>query len=181
MTRESSTVRNPVGARWLSAVGAAWVLSLGFDLFLHAGLLARLYARPSSFLLPPEAAFRRIPLGYLAFLILTVALWWLMRRLDISGAGRVGGLGLTAGAVVWGALLLGMASITTARPVLLLAWWIGQSVELGLAGMVLGAMASGTRRRRVWTRVVIAVICCVVATVVMQSLGLAPAMRLTPK
>jgi hypothetical protein len=49
----------PVGA-----VGAAWVLSLAFDLFLHAGLLARLYAPSGPALLPAEAAFARIPLGY---------------------------------------------------------------------------------------------------------------------
>ena len=48
-------------ARDVSLVLAAWALSLGFDFFLHGGLLARLYARDSAFLLPPESAFARIP------------------------------------------------------------------------------------------------------------------------
>ncbi len=69
--------------RVTSAVAAAWVLSVGFDLFLHAGLLARLYLEPSPFLLPPQEAFRRIPFGYLAFLGLTLALYWLLRRLGV--------------------------------------------------------------------------------------------------
>jgi hypothetical protein len=73
-------------ARAISSVAAAWVLCIGFDLFFHAGLIARLYLEPSPFLLPPEVAFRRIPLGYLAFLGLTLGLFWLLRRLDVKGA-----------------------------------------------------------------------------------------------
>ena len=57
----------------LMLIAAAWILSLGFDLFLHAGLLAHLYVEPSPFLLPPEEAFRRIPFGYLTFLIFTAS------------------------------------------------------------------------------------------------------------
>jgi len=67
--------RSTGAAHVISAVGAAWVLSLGFDLFLHAGLLARLYVEPGPFLLPPMVAFRRIPLGYLSFLVLTLSLY----------------------------------------------------------------------------------------------------------
>src|SRR3989304_5867940 len=40
-----------------------WVSMIAVDFFLHAGILASLYAQPSPFLLPPEAAFARIPLG----------------------------------------------------------------------------------------------------------------------
>lgn len=91
-------------SRMLLTVAAAWVLSLGFDVFLHAGLLARLYVEPSPFLLGPEEAFRRIPLGYLAFLVLTMALYWFLRRLGVRGT--IAGLryGAAAGAVVWGGL-----------------------------------------------------------------------------
>ncbi len=34
-----------------------WLSMFGFDFFLHAGLLTKLYVRPSSFLLPAEEAF----------------------------------------------------------------------------------------------------------------------------
>ena len=53
---------------------AAWLLSIAFDFLLHGGVLARLYLSDSPFLLPPESALARIPLGYLSFLILTVGL-----------------------------------------------------------------------------------------------------------
>lgn len=38
-------------SRVVLAVAAAWVLTLGFDMFLRAGLLARLYVKPGPFLL----------------------------------------------------------------------------------------------------------------------------------
>lgn len=162
----------------LWSIAAAWILSLGFDLFLHGGLLARLYAEPSPFLLGPEEAFRRLPLGYLAFLGFTVALYWLLRRLGVRGA--IAGLrhGAAAGALAWGAFGVGLYSISTARLQLLAAWWMGQTVELGLAGAVLGAAAAGMSRKRIWAVVACVVAACVAGTIVLQSLGLAPPMKL---
>ena len=116
---------------------------------------------------------RRIPLGYLAFLILTLALYWLLRRLHASGAAIGFRYGAAAGAVVWGALAIGLYSISTARLALLAAWWIGQSIELGLAGAVLGAAAGGVPLRRIWAMVAVAVLVCAAATIVLQSMGLA--------
>lgn len=176
--RRSGEPTGPPGAAgWVAAVAAAWLLSLGFDLLLHAGLLARLYLEPGPFLLAPAEAFRRIPLGYLAFLVLTAALAWLVRRLGVRGAAAGLRLGAAAGGVVWGALAAGLYSISTAPLPLLAGWWIGQSLELGLAGAVLGAAAGGTRLRRIWILVVSAVLVCVAAAVVLQSLGIAPAVR----
>lgn len=159
------------------SVMAAWVLSLGFDLLLHAGLLAKLYLDPSPFLLGPEEAFRRVPLGYLAFLALTAALYWLLRRLGVRGAVAGLRIGIAAGGVVWGAFVVGLFSISTVTVPLLGGWWIGQTVELGLAGAVLGAAAGGVPLRRIWVLVTVAVVACVVAVVLLQSLGLAPAMK----
>jgi hypothetical protein len=143
--------------RVVAPVAAAWVLSLGVDLFLHAGLLARLYVDPSPFLLPADAAFRRIPAGYAAFLVLTVALRWAMERLGVQGFAAGSRFGLAAGLVWWGGLALGLYSISTAPPALLLGWWLGQAVELGAAGGVLGAVAAGTPMRRIWGRVLLVV------------------------
>ncbi len=161
----------------LSAVGAAWVLSLGFDLFLHAGVLAKLYVEASPFLLQPEEAFRRIPLGYLSFLVLTLSLNWLFHRLGIRGAASGLRHGSMVGLVVWGALAVGMYSISTAGLPLLVSWWIGQTIELGLAGAVLGAAAAGVSLKRTWVIVVFAVIGCIAGTIVLQTLGIAPAMK----
>ena len=110
--------------RTASAILAAWLLSLGFDFLLHGGLLTQLYVEPTSFLLDPEVAFRRIPLGYLTFLILTSALLWLFRRLGVRGGISGLGYGIGVGSVVWGALTLGLYSISTATVSLLAAWWI---------------------------------------------------------
>lgn len=162
----------------LGLVAIAWLLSLGVDLFLHAGLLARLYTMTTPFLLEAGEAFRRIPLGYLAFLLMTWSLAWAIERLDIRGGGAGFRFGLIAGVVIWGALALGLYSVSTAPVALLLGWWIGQALELGLAGAVVGAGLAGTPRRRLLGRVLLVVLLLVVATVVLQSLGLAPPMRL---
>lgn len=161
-----------------AAITAAWVLSLGFDLLLHGGLLARVYARQEPFLLPADEAFARIPLGYLAFLGLTVALYWLLSRLGVRGAMAGFRFGILSGAVVWGALALGLYSISTASATLLGGWWAGQALELGLAGAVLGAWAAGVRPRRIWSIVAMAVVTCIILTIALQSLGFAPAMRI---
>lgn len=159
-------------------VGAAWVLSLGFDFFLHAGLLARVYVRESPFLLPPMTAFARIPAGYASFLLLTLGLLWLFRRLDVRGWREGVRLGAGVGLFLWGTLALGLWSITTARVDTLATWALGQGMELGLAGMVLGAARAGVPMGKVWRRVAVAVLLLIATTVVLQTLGWAPAARI---
>jgi hypothetical protein len=139
-----------------------------------------LYHRESPFILGPEAAFRRIPFGYFAFLVLTASLYWLLDRLRVRGAMDGLRYGSTAGAIVWGALVIGLYSITTAPVSLLAGWWVGQTLELGLAGAMLGAAAAGLPARRMWSIVAVVVFGCIVVTVGLQSLGLAPAMRIAP-
>ena len=160
-----------------TAVGVAWLVSLGFDLFLHAGALATLYARPSPFLLPADAAFRRIPLGYIGFLVLTAALYWLFRQVGIRDWLAGLRLGLVAGLTVWGAWTLGLYSISVAEGDLLVGWWLGQGFETGLAGAFLGAAASGMERKRYLVKAAWVFGLLVVATVALQVSGLAPAMK----
>lgn len=164
----------------LSSMAAAWVLSVAIDLFLHAGLLARLYVEPSPFLLPAEDAFRRIPLGYLTFFMLTIGLFWLLRRLHVRGIRAGFRVGAVAGATVWGALVLGLYSISTASVSLLAGWWVGQTVELAFAGAVLGAAADRVPPKRIWAIVSLSFVVLAAATVALQSLGLAPAMKGVP-
>jgi hypothetical protein len=161
----------------LKVVSPAFVLSLGVDLFLHGGLFARFYVAPSGFLLPAEQAFRRIPLGYLGLLVVTAGLFWVCRQLRVSGVRAGWRLGFSIGIAGWGGLVLGLYSISTAGAPLLLAWWIGQSIELGIAGGVIGAMAAGVPSRRVWRWVAISVVGLLTVTVALQSLGIAPSMR----
>jgi hypothetical protein len=156
----------------------SWLSILGVDFFLHGGLLASLYLRPSPFLLPPADAFRLIPLGYLAALLSTLLLLWLMLRLDLSGWRQGFVFGLQLGALLGGALVLGLLSISTADLSLLVGWAFGQTVEMGIAGAVAGSGLGGTRLRLLLAKIVVLVILLVALTIVFQSAGLAPAERL---
>jgi hypothetical protein len=151
---------------------------LGVDFFVHGGLLAGLYLGPSSFLLPPKEAFALIPLGYLAFLLSAVLLTWLMARLQIRGARDGFVFGLKLGVLVWGSLVLGLASISTAEPLLLAGWFVGQSIELALAGAIVGLAFEGTKLSRLFLLVLLSALGLAVITILLQSFGLAPAVRI---
>ncbi len=153
----------------------SWLSMLGIDFFLHAGLLARLYFEPSPFLLPPIEAFRLIPLGYLSFLLLTILLLWLMVRLNVVGWRGGLGFGLKMGLLIWGALMLGLLSISTADVALLFGWFIGQSLELAVAGAVAGSGLAATSLTRLSMKVIALVLILFILTVMLQNLGLAPA------
>ena len=153
----------------------AWLTMLGVDLFLHAGVLAPLYDWDGPFLLRPQEAFVRIPAGWAALLVLAVALVWLLPRLGVR-RGRDGALMAAAGGgVAWGALLIGLWSISTAPPMLLAAWWLGQTAELALGGFVVGAAVAGIRLRRLVVLAVVVIAIGIASAVVLQSIGYAPA------
>lgn len=166
----SSTDPQLAKGRLFQAVLLAWLAMLGVDFFLHAGLLEDVYTADSPFLLPPERAFQLIPLGYLSFLILSAFLVWLLVRLRIKDARSVGKIGLLFGAVVWGALMLGLLSITSADPILLLAWWIGQTLELGVGGAAAGFVLGGAALRKVWLGVVVGVVILVAVGILLQNI-----------
>jgi hypothetical protein len=155
----------------------AWLAMIGFDFFWHAGLLARLYAEPSPFLLPPERAFAFIPGGYLTFLMLAILLIWLMARLGVQGWRQGAIFGLQLGALSWGAFTLGLLSISTATPVLLLGWFFGQTTELAIAGMVAGSGFTRPRLGRLFSKVLAFMLGAFAITVIVQSMGLAPTVR----
>ena len=149
----------------------AFLAVIGFDLFLHAGILANWYTKASPFLLPPEEAFRLIPIGYLSFLVLIAFLLWLMSKLAIVGWKSGLLFGLKVGALIWGALTLGLLSISTASPILLLGWFIGQTLELGLAGTVLGSGLATNRLRSLLVKVSVFFIVMVALTILLQNIG----------
>lgn len=156
----------------------AWLFMLGFDFFLHAGLLAGLYLQPSPFLLPPLTAFTLIPVGYLSFLLLTVLLVWLMMRLKLAGWRQGALFGLELGGLTWGAFVLGLLSVSTAGLSLLIGWFIGQTLELAIAGAVVGSGLAGTRLRRLCGVVIVFVLLSMITTIILQSFGLVPTTRL---
>ena len=162
----------------IAIIFISWFSVIGFDLLLHAGLLARLYTRQSPFLLPADKAFLRIPLGYLSFLILVFILVILMENFKIVGWKNGLLFGLIFGALVWGAFVLGLYSISTAGWDLLLAWWVGQTIELGIAGIVIGESISGKRFSKLILLVIVFVVLMVIITIILQVIGFAPPMKL---
>ncbi|MGD8277901.1 MAG: hypothetical protein PVH00_07735, partial [Gemmatimonadota bacterium] len=78
------------------------------------------------------------------------------------------------GAAIWGALVVGLASISTAPWSLLAGWLAGQTVELGLAGCFVGAALSGMRLRRLWALALGWCVLAFIITVLVQNLGWAP-------
>jgi hypothetical protein len=156
----------------------AWLSMLGVDFFVHAALLAGLYSQASPFLLPPTSAFTLIPVGYLSLLLLAILLTWLMTRLR-TACWRAGALfGLKLGGLMWGAFVLGLLSISTAGVPLLVGWLVGQTVELGIAGAVVGSGLGGRRVRWLLGVAVGLIVLCATATILLQSLGVVPTVRL---
>jgi hypothetical protein len=92
----------------------------------------------SPFLLEPTELFARIPLGYLAFLFTTGLLVWVMARLSVTGPSAGARFGLSIGAVVPGGDALALASVSTASPSFLVVWFVGQTVQAGVTGAVVG-------------------------------------------
>jgi hypothetical protein len=164
--------------RGVKLVLLAWIAMLGFDFFLHGGLLAGLYLRPGPFLLPPLEAARRIPLGYVGFLIAAAFLVWIISKINARGWRE----GLGAGAVIGGSmgasLALGMYSITTAGPILLVAWAVGQTIEMAYAGAVAGQGLEAKSLGRLFLVVTLATIGLVIIAIVMQSVGMVPTARI---
>lgn len=164
--------------RFIRIILLTWIAMIGFDFLLHGGILAKFYMEPSSFLLPPEKAFALIPLGYASFLIMAFLLVWLAVRLEIRGF-RSGFLfGLFLGVLIWAAWILGLLSISTANPLLLIGWFIGQSLELGIAGLVVGSSLASKNLFRPFLWIMAFCIVCIIMTILLQSLGFAPVLHI---
>lgn len=149
----------------------AWLSMIGFDFFLHAGVLAPLYQQTNVFLLPPERAFALIPIGYLSFLGLAVLLIWLMIKSNVQGWQKGMLFGLQLGVLAWGSLTLGLYSISTASPELLWGWFLGQTVELGIAGAVGGRALAERKLSRLFWMILFFVIVAMVAGIIWQNVA----------
>ena len=156
--------------RLASITVLAWLCVIGFDFLLHASILAPLYADPHPFLLPPERAFVLIPVGYLSFLILIILVVWLMVRLQIMNWQMGFRFGLKLGALIWGALTIGLISISTAPLLLMTGWFVGQTFETGIAGLVVGAGLAAEKLRSLVLWVIGFVIVAFVLGVILQNL-----------
>jgi hypothetical protein len=97
-------------------------------------LFAGLYRAPGPFLLPADALFARIPLGYAAFLIYVALTVWLLRALGVTTPPRGAVVAGCFGAALTIAGNLAVLSISTLGPSLAIVWTLVQVVEFALAG-----------------------------------------------
>ena len=74
--------------------------------------------------------------------------------------------------------MLGLFSVSTASFSLLLGWFIGQTLELAIAGAVVGSGLAGTRLRRLFGVVIVFALLSVITVIILQSLGVVPTTRI---
>ena len=160
---------HPLGF-YIKLILLSWFSMIGFDFFLHAGLLPSIYSQPSPFLLPPERAFALIPVGYASFLLFDIFLLWLILKLNIKGFKEGLLFGLKVGLFTWGSFAIGLFSIATASPTLLIAWFLGQAIELGIAGGIIGYGLYQKSLRRLIYFVIVFVIVSIVVSIVIQNI-----------
>ncbi|MCP4356848.1 MAG: hypothetical protein GY796_02375 [Chloroflexi bacterium] len=174
--KEPATLQRPLPfGFYIKLTLLVWLAMIAVDFFLHGGLLASLYLEPGPFLLPPEQAFAFIPLGYLSFLLLAILLLWLMTRLGIQGWRNGLIFGLQLGGLIWGALMLGLLSISTIPAALAAGWFAGQTIELGVGGLVAGSGLAQNRLGRLALKVIGLIFGAFILTIILQNVGLAPA------
>lgn len=130
---------HPVALRVRPLV-AAWLLTVGVDLFFNAGLFSGLFDQNREpGLLSDSELFRRIPIAYLALAVGVTAVAWLFDRLDVRGMWQGAWMGVAAGLAV---ACLGIVTLWTALEMtglFVAGGLLVQVVEFGVAGTYFGA------------------------------------------
>ena len=163
-------MKNPDIKPVVRTIFYAWLVMIGVDFLLHASILAPLYAKPGPFLLSPEKSFLLIPLGYISFFVLAILLVWLILRLNLFTGKEGLVFGLKIGGLIWGAFTLGLLSISTAEPGLMLGWFLGQSLEMGIGGYVIGLNFSESKPRKIGIWVTLFFIFSIIMGVLIQNI-----------
>jgi hypothetical protein len=151
---------------------------IGVDFFLHGGVFAAIYLQESRFLLSAVESFRRIPFGYLAFLVNAGFVVWIVERASARGWRDGLTIGLCLGGAVGISFMLGIYSISSANPQLLAAWFVAHVLETAIAGAIAGHGWLVQSLRTLAVAVVIGFVLLLVGTIVLQSAGLAPSVRM---
>ena len=95
---------------------------------------------------------------------------WLISKLGINKWREGFIFGLKLGALIWGSLVFGLLSITTANPILMLGWFFGQTIETAIAGLVAGTGFGAENLRRVFVGVLLFTVGCITIGIVLQSI-----------
>jgi hypothetical protein len=60
-----------------------------------------------------------------------------------------------------------------------LGWFIGQTLEMALAGAIIGSGLAGLRLRRLFGIVIVFLLLSVITVIILQSVGVVPSTRLS--
>jgi hypothetical protein len=151
-----------------------WLGFIGFDLFLHAGLLARLYHEENLAILDPLQAFYRIPIGYLAFFIYVVFLYWLLKKNNFKNRNEIFMFVLQVGLFLGVSSTLAQYSILKINDLLLFGWGLGLIIEFLISGLIMGYLITDYSSKRILIYVIVFDLVLFFITVIMQNIGLAP-------
>ncbi len=150
------------------ALTLAWFATVAVDFFFYGGVFTSMFQNDDPYLLTADQLFARIPAGYASFAIEVAALGWLLSRLQIHRWRAGAWVGATAGAVVGGALLVGLWSVVATSGALLVSWWLVLTLQMAAGGAVLGAVGT-VPLRRVVRRVLLGAFVLIVGAVVLQN------------
>jgi hypothetical protein len=152
----------------------AWLAMLGLDFLLNGALFARMYQGGGAFMLAPSEAFRRIPFGYAAFLMLAMGIVEIAHRLGVTTIAGGIRLGLAVGDIFGAVWALGLYSIATLGGPVALAFAVIWLSLIVLGSAVVAAGLAGTSLRGLVLRVAAFDVLCAVVVIALQSLGVVP-------
>ncbi|MCY3414418.1 MAG: hypothetical protein INQ03_22415 [Candidatus Heimdallarchaeota archaeon] len=155
--------------KYLKSILMSWLTVIAFDFFLHAGLLYEQYTITHPFLLDSLMAAKLIPLGYLSFLIQIMFLSWLIIKLNYQEFTDVLKFSLLFGGVIWASLILGMISISTIPLELAFFWFLGQTIELGIAGSTFYLVEH--KYPHTYKSLILFILLLIISSIVLQNLG----------
>lgn len=173
------TVEDKISVRqFILRVLASGILMMALDLFLNAGVFAKVWLEPSSFLLGTRDLFSRIPLGYAAFFLQACAWVWLTMRVGARTWKQGCLFGLKIGGLLAIAATLGLRSGTTADwPILLAGYLVGNTV-LTTGACTIAGLASERGGKRAFLSAILTLVIAFILVVVLQNTGLVPAQRI---
>jgi len=150
---------------------AAWMLTIGIDLFFNAGVFSPLFDQTREpNLLADESLFRRIPVAYAGLLVAVVAVAWLIDRVG-EADGKAGALlGAGVGVVL---ASMGVVSLWTAIDMtreFVAAAVVVQIAEMAGAGATLAAIPGASRPRRAIASTIGLAVAAAVLGVIVQNL-----------
>ena len=163
----------------INLIGICWLAVIGFDLFLHSGLLAQLYQDNNPAILPPLDAFYRIPIAYIAFLFNISLVYFLIIKMDINDRKEIIKLVMIIGLFLSVSSTLAQFSILQMNPLLLLGWGLGQFLQFTLIGLLIGFGFTGYSLKKLFIRVSSFVVLLIVLTLIMQNTGISPPLEIT--